>query len=193
MKNLASKHLNNDFYALDATESAPLLLGKLLCVSTDSGVLRYVITETECYYGFSDTASHASRRKTARNAVMFSEGGYLYVYLCYGMYDMLNVVTGQRDHPEAVLIRGGLFLGDGGETKLLDGPGKLTRHSGITRGDSGLDCRVSGRIWFEDAGFAPEFEALPRVGIGYASEEDQKRLWRFRVKAPAAVALDLTV
>ncbi|MDR0813539.1 MAG: DNA-3-methyladenine glycosylase [Oscillospiraceae bacterium] len=192
MKKLAAKRLNNDFYALPATEVATLLLGKLLCVSCDSGVSRYAITETECYYGFSDTASHACRHKTTRNAVMFSEGGHLYVYLCYGVYDMLNVVTGPSEHPEAVLIRGGLFLGDS-EQILLDGPGKLTRHGEITRQDGGLDCRISDRIWFEDAGLEPEYEALPRIGIGYASKADKKRLWRFRVKNTKDVALDLTV
>src|SRR5574344_1850697 len=94
------------FYAGRAPAVARALIGKILCRRVGGRTVRARITETEAYYGEADTACHAHRGKTKRNAVMYESGGRAYVYLCYGMYDMLNVVTGPADFPEAVLIRG---------------------------------------------------------------------------------------
>ncbi|MDR3150026.1 MAG: DNA-3-methyladenine glycosylase, partial [Oscillospiraceae bacterium] len=95
----------HSFYSRSAEELAPLLLGKLLCRSTDGRVIRYRITETEAYMPF-DSACHAHRGKTKRNAVMFGHGGFAYVYLCYGIHNLLNIVSGEEGSPQAVLIRG---------------------------------------------------------------------------------------
>ncbi len=162
--------LGPQFYLSPATEAARLICGKILCVRQKDGtVLRGRITETECYYGQEDTACHAHHGRTARTAVMYSQGGVAYVYLCYGMHNMLNKVTGPEGHPEAVLIRG---------IEGFNGPGRVTKAMGI-------DCSFNGKsfmdseIWLEDDGCTPELKTTPRIGIQYASDEDQKRLWRF--------------
>ncbi|MGI5867992.1 MAG: DNA-3-methyladenine glycosylase [Kiritimatiellia bacterium] len=166
----APKRLEAAFFKLSADVAAPRLLGKLLCRRLGSKVVRLRITETEAYCGEADTACHAHRGRTARTTVMYEPGGVAYIYLCYGMHEMLNIVTGPADSPEAVLIRG---------VEGHDGPGKLTRALGITRALNREDLLESNRLWLEDDGFSPPFTASPRIGIHYASAEDRARLWRF--------------
>jgi len=162
------------FYALDVLEAAPALLGKLLCRRLpDGSVLRRRITETEAYRGTEDTACHAHAGKTRRTAVMFGPGGFSYVYLCYGIHSLLNIVTGEDGQPQAALIRG---------VEGHPGPGRVTKAMCIDRELNGIDMRVSDVLWVEEDGFVcPEIVTAPRVGIGYASEEDRERAWRFRV------------
>ena len=162
--------INNDFYFQNADKVAPALVGKILCLRRDSGeVLRMRITETECYLGVSDTACHASKGKTPRNSALWQEGGYSYVYLCYGMHWLLNLVTGEEGHPEAVLIRC---------CETAPGPGRLTKKLGIT-GELNRQTVLDSDLWVEDDGFTCNVATDKRVGIGYASHEDQGRLWRF--------------
>ncbi|MBQ7355388.1 MAG: DNA-3-methyladenine glycosylase, partial [Clostridia bacterium] len=97
------KRIDSSLFNLSADLLAPLLIGKLLCRRTNSGILRHRITETECYLGEDDSACHAHRGKTLRNAPLYMSGGHSYVYLCYGIHNLLNVVSGPKDHPEAVL------------------------------------------------------------------------------------------
>ena len=166
--------LNKDYFLSPATVIAPDLLGKILCRRTENGVIRAKITETECYFGEEDTACHAHKGKTERTKVMYESGGVTYVYLCYGMHAMLNIVTGDKEHPEAVLIRGV----DG-----ANGPGRATKFLHITTKDNALPLTESSGIWIEDDGTpSPEYTSLPRVGIDYASEEDRDRPWRFITK-----------
>ncbi len=166
--------LGRDFYLMPATKAAPLLCGKLLCVrGTDGAVTKRRITETECYFGEEDTACHAHHGRTKRTETLYSEGGVAYVYLCYGIHDLLNVITGERDHPEGVLIRG---------VEGANGPGKLTKLIGIDRSFNAYSFIDSDVIWCEDDGFSPELEASPRIGIAYAEKADRERLWRFTVK-----------
>lgn len=166
--------LKSDYFSAPATVLAPDLLGKLLCRRTGDGIIRAKITETECYFGVKDTACHAHKGKTERTKTMYEAGGVTYVYLCYGMHAMLNIVTGPKDHPEAVLIRG---------IDVANGPGRTTKFLHITTSDNALPlCEESG-IWIEDDGTpVPEYDTLPRVGIDYASEADRKRKWRFVAK-----------
>jgi len=152
-----------------AIELAPVLLGKILCRRQNDEILRYRITETECYVA-NDTACHAHRGKTPRNSVMFEAGGAVYVYLCYGIHNLLNVVTGKIGEPEAVLIRG---------VEGFNGPGKLTKAMDIDRNLNGVDLIISEELWIEDDGVQFEYAATPRIGIDYASEADRARLWRF--------------
>ena len=98
--------LKKDYFLRPATEIAPDLIGKILCRKTENGIIRSRIIETECYFGEEDTACHAHKGKTERTKVMYQSGGITYVYLCYGMHALLNIVTGPENHPEAVLIRG---------------------------------------------------------------------------------------
>lgn len=162
-------------FTLPAFKLAPRLLGCFLCVKDGDSVRRLVINETEAYYGEDDTACHAHRGKTERTKPMYERGGIAYIYLCYGMYEMLNVVSGPEGHAEAVLIRGA------GE---YNGPGKLTKALGITRALN--TCDLSGDspsdLWIEDREAIPEFDVSPRVGIAYAEKEDRERKWRFYVK-----------
>lgn len=163
--------LERDFFKMPAYEAAPLMLGKLLCRRKGTEIIRARITETECYYGIDDSASHAHRGMTERNSVMFGEGGRTYVYLCYGMHNLLNITTGVEGHPEAVLIRG---------VEGAQGPGRVTRLLGIDRQMNKLSvCDPEGDIWLEDDGYLPDVQLSKRVGIDYAQEKDRERLWRF--------------
>lgn len=163
--------LENDFFLQDAEICAPELLGKIICVKKNNNIDRFRITETECYKGTNDSACHASKGKTERNSAMWLCGGHVYVYLCYGMYNMFNVITGHEDEPQGVLIRG---------VEGFDGPGKFTKHAGIDRTFNKTDMKCSDKLWIEDDGTLTEYITLPRVGINYAREEDIKRPWRYK-------------
>ncbi len=166
--------LDYDFYKLSATVLAPKLCGKILCHALlDGEILSGRITETECYFGEEDSACHAHRGMTKRNSVLYRKGGVSYVYLCYGIHSLLNVVTGAEGHPEAVLIRG---------IEGVPGPGRVTKALRITREENGISLVDSGVLWIEDDGASPALESLPRVGIDYADECDRERLWRYRIK-----------
>ena len=158
-------------YMQDAVTVAKSLLGMTLCRRLDDGlVLRARITETEAYFGEEDTACHAHKGRTPRTDVMYLQGGHAYVYLCYGMHEMLNVVTGPSNHPEAVLIRG---------IEGATGPGRVTKAMHVTRGLNRENMVSSKRLWIESDGKNAKFKATARIGIGYASRRDQSRKWRF--------------
>ena len=166
--------IENGFYLQNALEVAPRLVGKVLCLRREDGeVLRMRITETECYLGENDTACHASRGKTERNSPLWLSGGHSYVYLCYGMYNMFNIITGDEGDPQGVLIRG---------VEGYLGPGKFTKFCGIDRLHNRIDMRVSDVLWLEDDGFVPELVASERIGIDYAEKQDREALWRFTDK-----------
>ena len=164
--------LDPTFFHRDCLEVAPDLVGKILCHRLPDGSLRRLrISETEAYRGEEDTACHAHKGKTPRTAVLYGPPGVLYIYLCYGMHNLLNVVTGRDGIPQGVLIRACV---------TADGPGKLTKALGLDRtlhGTALADC--ADVFWFEDDDLHPALTTKPRVGIGYASLEDQARLWRF--------------
>ncbi len=155
----------------DGRELAPALIGKLLCRRVDGEIRRVRILETECYFGEEDTACHAHKGRTPRTEVMYASGGRAYVYLCYGIHYLLNLTTGEEGHPEAVLIRG---------VEGAIGPGRVTKLLKIDKAQNGNFLTPESGLWVEDDGAEMKIEALPRVGIGYASAEDQARLWRYR-------------
>lgn len=165
--------LGKDFYKQDAITAAQQLIGKYIVMKTDNEIKKYQITETEAYYGFLDTACHAHKGKTQRNENMFCEGGILYIYLCYGIHQMLNIVTGDKDHPEAVLLRG--ITG-------FNGPGKLTKHLSITKELNGLNLIDSDFLWIEDLEEEAEYTSHKRVGIDYATDEYKNKEWRFKIE-----------
>lgn len=168
---MCGTRLGREFYIRDVLAVAPDLPGKILVTrGRDGSFIRSQITEVEAYRGTEDLACHASKGRTARTEVMFSNGGHLYVYLVYGMYWMLNIVTGTLDEPQAVLIRS---LAD------CTGPGRLTRLLGIDRSFNGEDLVTSERIWVEDNGFRPECKTGLRIGIDYAGEYWKNRPWRY--------------
>jgi DNA-3-methyladenine glycosylase len=162
--------LNRDFYKRDVLIVAPDLPGKNLVISRAGIPESYKITEVEAYRGEEDQASHARFGKTTRNSIMYGQGGFLYIYLIYGIYWMLNIVTGPADSPQAILVRG---------LKNLSGPGVLTRGLGIDRSYHGEDLVNSERIWIEDSDEKPLVLQKPRVGINYAGEPWVSHAWRF--------------
>lgn len=163
--------LKNSFFGINADELAPRLLGKLLCRRTPEGeVIRLRINETEAYMGCDDSACHASRGRTARTETLYCRGGTVYVYLCYGIHYMLNIVSGSEGDPQAVLIRG---------AGALDGPGKLTRALKITKDLNRCELGEDAGLWIEDDGYSCGYTATPRIGIAYAEQKDIDRLWRF--------------
>lgn len=162
--------LDRDFYRRDCETVAKALVGKLLVHDTPQGRQCLRISQTEVYCGVEDTACHAHRGRTERTEVMYGKAGTAYIYLCYGIHWLLNIVTGEEGHPEAVLIRACLDA---------PGPGKLTKHLGITGALNRADVCGGSKLWVEDDGFSCTVTAGKRIGIGYASQEDQDRLWRF--------------
>ncbi len=170
--------LGDDFYSRGVLEVAPALLGMVVCCrDADGAVRRGRIAEVEAYRGEEDSACHSRFGRTKRTEALYLAGGHAYVYLCYGIHVMLNVVTGAVDEPQAALIRG-----------LVDvsGPGRLTKALGVSLDDNRLDLRTSDRLWLEDDGFEPAgVETSSRIGIGYASPQDQARPWRFLLRGPS--------
>lgn len=162
------------FQKEDALFLAKDLLGKFLVRDFGDGeILRLQIVETEAYLGVEDRASHASKGRTPRTEIMFNEGGYIYAYLIYGIHWMLNIVTGEPDHPQAVLIRG---------IEGIIGPGRVGKAINLDRSFYGENLATSRRIWIEDNDGQGKIVASPRVGVDYAGEVWKDKLWRFQLK-----------
>jgi len=187
--------LQTEFYTRDAVvDVARDLLGKVLCSCVDGRLTKAIITETEAYAGVDDRASHAyGGRRTRRTEPLYGKGGIAYVYLCYGIHHLFNVVTSRRDNPHAVLIRAGSpLLGindmlkrrdkESIDKRLLAGPGSLARALGIRTDLSGTS--LSGdQVWIEDHDVFVSDDSVtagPRIGIDYAGN-DAARPYRFVV------------
>jgi len=163
--------ISKDFFRRDVLEVASQLPGKLLIRQfADGKRISGRITEVEAYRGTEDLACHASKGRTARTEIMFGQGGYAYLYLIYGMYWMLNFVTGEQDIAQAVLIRG---------LDHITGPGKLTREFKIDGDFYGEDLGTSNRLWVEDHPGIVKIKTGTRIGIAYAGEYWASRPWRF--------------
>jgi DNA-3-methyladenine glycosylase len=185
----------------DVVIIAQELLGKMLFSQFDTVLTVGIIVETEAYAGVTDRASHAfGNRRTARTEVMYSEGGTAYIYLCYGVHSLFNVVTNKKDVPDAVLIRAikpvigiDTMLRRSGKS-FMDksfgtGPGRLSKIMGIHFSHSGMDLTkqpsgLTGQgIWLEDEGRTVLPENIitgTRIGVKYAGR-DALRLYRFRI------------
>jgi DNA-3-methyladenine glycosylase len=153
------------FYARDAEIVAKELLGHILAVNLNKNEKRSRIVETEAYVGIHDLACHASKGRTKRTELMFGEAGRAYIYLIYGMYDMLNIVTGNGDG-QAVLIRAVEPLDFGGDTK---GPGKVCKVLGITRALNG-ESLLGKKLWLEKGKAPKTIMTTTRIGVDYAKE-----------------------
>ena len=163
------KRLDYEFYHRPCVEVARDLVGKVLVHEGKS--LR--ISETEAYCGVTDTACHASKGRTKRTEVLWADAGTVYVYLCYGVHWLMNLITGDAEDPQGVLIRACVDA---------EGPGKLTKALGITGAQNRDNAVTSETVWIGDDGFSCQVVTDKRVGIGYASREDQDKLWRFKMK-----------
>ena len=162
------KKLKQSFFARPAVELAPDLIGTILVRRIRGREYQARIVETEAYVGSHDLACHAAKGRTKRTEIMFGPAGRAYVYLIYGMYDMLNIVASHVEDPQAVLIRGAVPL-DGWQADL-SGPGKLTRALRITRAQNGLDLTGERLFLLRNASHQPQFVSTRRIGIDYARE-----------------------
>jgi len=180
----------------DIVQVSRELLGKVLATNLDGGITKAVITETEAYEGETDKASHAyGGRRTKRTEPIYQTGGRAYIYLCYGIHHMFNVVSNVEGIPHAILVRAGRphqgeaeMLRRRGKSKagksLLAGPGSLGKALGIKTILTGTDL-AGDKIWIEDQDISVDDAEIivgPRVGIDYA-EEDASRPYRFILSA----------
>ena len=173
------KPLLREFFNHPTLRVARSLVGKYLVRDQGTGIIAGRIIEVEAYVGPKDKACHASKGRTARTDVMFGPPGISYVYLIYGMYHCLNVVTEAADFPAAVLIRAVEVDGT-----LIDGPGRLCRALGIDRSLNRLDMTSGTHLWFEDrdgSALRGKIRRYPRIGVDYAGAW-AKKLWRFRLQ-----------
>jgi DNA-3-methyladenine glycosylase len=184
------------YHQEDVVSVARDLLGKTICTRIDGKLTSGIITETEAYAGVGDKASHAyGGRRTARNEIMYQPGGKSYVYLCYGLHHLFNVVTNKAEVPHAVLIRA-IKPTVGIETILYrrkqnalakntaSGPGTVSQALGITTALNGEDLINSKKIWIREKGLKVKKEQIvagPRIGVDYAGE-DAKLPYRFVLK-----------
>lgn len=176
------KKITRKFFERNAETVARELLGKILVHKAKNKTYRCRIVETEAYVGTHDLACHASRGRTSRTEIMFGEAGFAYVYLIYGVYDMLNIVVSQKDDAQAVLIRAAEDLSN--ENLDLSGPGKLTKNLKITRKNCGEDFCGS-KLFFYDASAPRSIKKSPRIGVDYAKEWKDKHLRFFDAMSSA--------
>jgi DNA-3-methyladenine glycosylase len=190
------KKLPQDFYRrTNVLQIAKELLGKILVTKWNGVVTSARIVETEAYAGVIDKASHAyGARRTKRNEIMYAQGGFAYVYLCYGIHHLFNVVTNSEEVPHAILIRGGEpvegikeMLKRTGKGKpdftLTRGPGNISKALGISTVHTGLSL-LDEKLFIADDGFRyskKEIIASPRIGVGYAGK-DALLDYRFFIK-----------
>jgi len=185
--------ITKNFYTRpDVVTIAKELLGKLLVTEFEGKLTSGIIIETEAYEGITDRASHAySGRRSERTEIMYRIGGTAYIYLCYGVHSLFNIVTNVEGIPHAILIRGiqpidgiPFMLERTNKKKILNdfsnGPGKLSKALGIHYSQTGLDLTIKpGRkcdpgIWLEDNGLLVninEIKVTPRIGVDYAGED----------------------
>lgn len=171
------------------------LLGKVLFTEIEGEITAGIIVETEAYFGVKDKASHAyGGRRTDRTETLYSHGGVSYVYLCYGIHHLFNVVTSVEDDPHAVLIRAiepliGTEIMESrrnmpvSKAAISSGPGSAAKALGIDRSLNKKDL-TGNEIWIEDHGIIynpDEIITGPRIGVAYA-QEDALLPWRFFVK-----------
>ena len=178
--------LTRSFYLRnDVVEIARDLLGKVLVTNFDGKLTTGIINETEAYAGATDKASHAyNNLRSKRTEIMYTTGGMAYVYLCYGVHSLFNVVTNKKEIPHAVLIRG-IIPQDGKDImsvragrnilkgKDTNGPGKLSKALGIHYSHTGIDL-CGDLIWLEDRKVKvrkSEIKITKRIGIEYAGED----------------------
>jgi DNA-3-methyladenine glycosylase len=184
--------LTRAFFGRDAREVARELLYKLIIRRTAAGeLLAGRVVEVEAYLGAGDPASHAARGETARNAPMFGPPGFAYVYLIYGMWSCLNVVTGPAGAPAAVLLRAAAPLPPSpfaGDIRAASGPGRLCRAFAVDTRLNREDLVSGAALWLADDGAQPEeIVAAPRVGVDYAGPAAEWP-WRFLVARHPAVS-----
>lgn len=161
---------DKNFFECPPDQLAEKLIGKFLCRKVDGKIIKDEIIETEAYFGPEDSASHARFGKTERNKLMWDDGGTIYVYLCYGIHEMFNIVSGRNGEVGAVLIR---------ETISAKGPGLLTKKFKINRQLNGEKIINNNKIWIENNCEKILIKKEKRIGINFAKDEDKNALLRY--------------
>lgn len=190
----SSNKLSVEFYTQDDTLLiSRQLLGKKLCTSIDGIFTSGLIVETEAYRGPDDLGSHAyNNKRTSRNDIMYAEGGVAYMYICYGIHDMLNIVTGKEGNSHAVLIRA-LEPVDGIQhmvdrrgiqdlKRLCKGPGALARAMGLSKKHNGMSLQ-SDVVWVEDSADISKHDIWETSRVGLNIQGLYRDIpWRFYIK-----------
>lgn len=180
-------NLKRNFYARNTVQVAKDLLGCFLVREYRGKIIKAMIAETEVYRGEYDLACHASKGRTKRTETLYGEPGHAYVYLIYGMYHLLNVVTEKKDFPGGVLIRAietpPFPLQEEGMGVRLNGPGKLTKYLHIDKFLNNHDLTIGKKLWIERPRDMKKVKIIksPRVGIDYARHCKHWK-WNFRLK-----------
>ncbi|MEK7165150.1 MAG: DNA-3-methyladenine glycosylase [Patescibacteria group bacterium] len=168
-----AKILKPQFFNRPTQAVAQYLLGKFIVRKYKGKETALMITEVEAYDGPNDKASHAHRGETERNKIMFGAAGYWYVYFTYGVHWMLNISTGPKGYPAAVLIRG---------TDKISGPARLTKFLRIDKKlNNKKSVRASG-LWIEDRGVVvktSQIKKTPRIGIESSGPIWSKKPYRY--------------
>lgn len=182
--------IRRKFYHQPTLKVAQNLLGCFLVRQIGRKIIKARIIETEAYIGEDDLASHASKGRTPRTEIMYGQAGYAYVYMIYGMYHCLNIVTEKKDFPVAVLIRSVEI--EGLEKNKTNGPGKLCKILSIDKKLNGLDLTLGKKIWIEkglkisakggstSGGKKLKIKNFKRIGIDYAKHCRHYK-WRFMI------------
>ena len=164
--------IDEEFFNRPVLKVAREMLGLCLCKRDAQGeITRMIVNETEAYDGENDLACHASKGRTPRNEVMYGPAGVIYLYLCYGMHWLLNIVCREEGYPAAVLLRG---------TTGVSGPGRLTKKLGIAGELNRKAASVENGLWFEKCEFGKfDIKAGHRVGVDYAGKYWAAKPYRF--------------
>ena len=165
--------LTQEFFDRNTLIVAEELIGKYLVKIVDGKPIAHRITEVEAYDGPDDLASHARAGLTARTKIMYGKAGIIYVYFVYGMHNMLNIVTGPKGYPAAILIRG---------VESISGPGKVAKALNITRDHNGMRLSKESGLWIEEREnkiSKRKIQKTPRIGINYAGDIWKNKLYRF--------------
>ncbi|MCB9806181.1 DNA-3-methyladenine glycosylase [Candidatus Nomurabacteria bacterium] len=170
---MKARKVSDNFFNKKAKEVAPALLGSFLIREVGGKKIKAKIVETEAYCGEKDLACHASKGRTGRTEIMYQKAGTIYVYLCYGMHYMLNIVVSKKDDPEAVLIRGIEIDGE-----KIHGPGRVTKALNINKKLNGKKLGPKDGLWLEK-GETLKHQKTARIGVHYTGPIWSKRLLRF--------------
>ena len=183
--------LPRSFFNRPTLTVARELLGKYLVRSYRGKTIAVMITEVEAYDGPNDLASHASRGRTPRTKVMFGPAGNFYVYFTYGMHWLVNVVTGSKDYPAAILLRAGAFEDKEKGLVPIKGPALLTRFLKINAVQNGRPAGRETGLWFEDRVLAVRTHRIltsKRVGVDYAGPVWSQKPYNFKFLPDPGIA-----
>lgn len=171
-----SVRLTSEFYDGTPIEVAQKLIGKLMCRKFDDGtILKLRIIETEAYTAPDDLANRSTKWTPEKIKASLLPKGSLYIYICYGIHMMVNVIVGQPDRHEGVLFRA---------IETAFGPGKVGSKLEVKKDMHGIDLSTSDIIWLEDDGVKWDYISTPRIGINYAPEPWLSKPWRFYHETP---------